>query len=230
MSGTVQQSALIALERVEDPTGIFWSEAYEAYTAVVEAICEATLLVGRPTQTVNVTYDIQPNQWVQTMPAGVLAITDIQGPSSQVWKWTLRDMDFTQSGNGSDWEQDVTTGQTIMRWFPIGFTSFGVWPCVPHAQTVTITGITSPVTQAWPFSGSQTIPMHDEFFQAVEKYAAHYMRLKEGGAEFQTSMPLYEGFLQDMQRMTAIEDRRDPYIFSRGVGVAADRGQAPDQR
>lgn len=228
---TVQQSATIALQRVEDPApGTFWSESFEAFTAVNEALCEATLLVGRPTQTVSLQIAIQPNQWIQPMPLGLLAITDIQGPGIQRWKWTLRDMDFGQVVNGGNWENDVTPGQTIYRWFPLGFTMFGVWPSVPHVQYVTITGIQSPIQSGWPFIGAQTINLHDEFLQALEKYAAHYLRLKESGAEFKASMALYEGFLNDMKRMTAIEDRRDPYIFTRGVGVAADRGQAPDQR
>jgi len=232
MSITVQQSAYLVEDRVEEVRGapVFWSESFEIFTAINEALCEATLLVGRPTQTVTQVMSIAPNTPWQTMPTGVLAITDIQGPASQVWKWTLRDMDFLQSGNGSDWENDVTPGQTIMRWGPLGFTKFFVWPCVPQAQNVTITGIQSPIQTAWPFLGTQTINLHDEFVQAVEKYAAHYLRFKESGIEFQTAISLYDGFLADMKRMTAIEDRRDPYIFTRGVGAAADRGQAPDQR
>jgi hypothetical protein len=233
MSGTVQQSAYRVEDRLEEPEGapVFWNESLEIFTAIVEALCEATLLVGRPTQLVNQLITIQPNTVWQTMPAGFLCITDIQGPGSQVWKWTLRDMDFLQSANGSDWEQDIfTTKQSIMRWGPVGFTQFFVWPAIPHAQQVLATGIQTPVQQGWPFSGSQAINLHDEFFQAIEKYAAHYLRLKESGSEFKDSMALYEGFLEDMKRMTAIEDRRDPYIFTRGVGAAADRGQAPVQR
>jgi len=232
MSGTLQQSAYLTEDRVEEVRGapVFWSESFEIFTAIVEAISEATLLVGRPTQIVNVPYQITPNVPWQPMPAGVLCITDIQGPREQIWKWTLRDMDYTQMGNGSDWENDVTSGQTIFRFWPMGFTQFGIWPSVPHAQTVTITGIASPVVSAWPYSGSQAINLHDEFLQAVEKYAAHYLRIKESGEEFQSSIMLYEGFMADMKRMTGIEDRRDPYIFTRGVGAAADRGQAPDQR
>jgi len=236
VAGTVDQSAQYGLLRVEEETPsspIFWSLNMEAYSAVVEAICEATLLVGRPTQIVNVTYTIQPNTPWQTMPSGVLCITDIQGPGSAVWKSTLRDQDYLQLYNSSTWENDVSSQTTINRWFPVGFTQFGVWPSIPStagSQTVTITGIQSPVQSLWPWSGSQSINLHDEFLQAIEKYVAHYLRMKESGFEFQTAMDLYDGFMADMQRMTAIEDRRDPYLFTRGVGAAADRGQRPDQR
>jgi hypothetical protein len=232
VSGTLQQSAYLVEDRVEEPRGapVFWSESFEIYTALIEAISEATLLVGRPTQIVNVPYSVTPNTPWQSMPDGVLAITDIQGPGSEIWKWTLRDQDYTQVGNGSDWENDVTSGQTFARWWPVGFTGFGIWPSIPQSQTVTVTGIASPVISTWPYSGSQAINLHDEFLQAVEKYAAHYLRIKESGEEFQSSIMLYEGFVADMKRMTAIEDRRDPYIFTRGVGAAADRGQVPDQR
>lgn len=233
MSGTVDQSAQIVMERLEELNSaapIFWGLSLEGYTAIVEALCEATLLVGRPTQIVNVPYSITPNQWWQPIPTSILAITDIQGPGSQIWKWTLRDMDYVQAGSGSDWQNDITSGQTFSRWFSLGFTMFGIWPSVPHAQTVTLTGIANPVASTWPYNGSQTINIHDEFFQAIEKYAAHYCRLKESGDEFKASMELYQGFMDDMQRMTAIENRRDPYIFTRGVGAAADLGQLPDQR
>jgi hypothetical protein len=231
MPGTVQQSADIALQRVEDPApGVFWSEQFEAFTAINEALCEATLLVARPVQIINQLYSLTPNTPWQTMPSGFLCITDIQGPSSLTWKWTLRDMDYVQSSWGPDWENDVSSTQTFRAWFPLGFTMFGIWPSVPYTTNVTITGIQSPIQSIWPFSGSQTVPLHDEFLQAIEKYAAHYLRIKESGAELQTSMALYQGFMEDMKRMTAIEDRRDPYIFTRGVGAAADRGQAPDQR
>ncbi len=234
MAGTLQQSAVQVLNRLEeeDPDGVFWLEQQEIFTGLIEGLCEALLLVGRPVQLVNVPFDIQPNQWLQTMPSGMLAITDIQGPATQVWKWTLRDMDYLQSGEAAqDWENDVTPGQTIYRWFPFGLGGqFGVWPSVPHVQTVTLTGLQSPVVSAWPFQGSQTIPLHDEFFQALEKYCSHYCRLKEGGVEFQTSVSLYQEFLSEMQRLTQIEDRRDPYIFTRGIGASGDRGQRPDQR
>lgn len=232
MPGTLQQSADMVEERLEEVVGVpvFWNENLEIFTAIVEAICEATLLVGRPTQIVNVPYQITPNTPWQPVPTGVLCITDIQGPREQIWKWTLRDQDYTQVGNGSDWENDVTPGQTIFRWWPMGFTQFGVWPSVPHAQTVYITGIASPVVSVWPFLNTQVINLHDEFLQAIEKYAAHYLRIKESSEEFQSSVMLYEGFMADMKRMTAIEDRRDPYIFTRAVGASADRGQRPDQR
>ena len=91
MSGTVDQSAQYAMYRLEEevPSApVFWNLQLEAYTAVVEAICEATLLVGRPTQIVNALYDIAPNTPWQSMPEGMLAITDIQGPREQIWKWT----------------------------------------------------------------------------------------------------------------------------------------------
>jgi hypothetical protein len=232
MAGTLQQSAVQVLDRLEDPDGIFWLEQQEVFSGLVEAICEATLLVGRPVQLVNQVFTIQPNQWLQTMPSGMLVITDVQGPSGQIWRWTLRDMDYLSTGEaGPDWENDVTSGQTIYRWLPFGLGGqFGVWPSVPHAQQVTLTGIQSPIVSGWPYSGTQTIPLHDEFFQAIEKYAASYCRLKEGGAEFQAGVQLYQEFLSEMQRMTTIEDRRDPYIFTRGIGASGDRGQRPDQR
>jgi hypothetical protein len=63
------------------------------------------------------------------------------------------------------------------------------------------------------------LPFHDEFMAAIEKYAAAYLRLKEGGAEFQQSLALYQEYLDDAKRLTEVEDRKDDYIFSRNLGV-----------
>ena len=56
-------------------------------------------------------------------------------------------------------------------------------------------------------------------FIALEEYAAHYLRLKEGGDEFFGSMALYKSYLAQAKRYTAIQDRRDSYIFDQSVGA-----------
>jgi hypothetical protein len=70
----------------------------------------------------------------------------------------------------------------------------------------------------WPYGGGEPIPFPDQFFQAIEKYAASYLQFKVGGQDFKASMADYESYLADAKRMTALEDRRDPFIFSGSIG------------
>ena len=203
--------------RIEEIPGapVFWSDELEIYSALNEAQCDLLLLVGRPDMTVSVPFDVVPNQWLQTVPAGIFALCNIQGPSSEVWKIRLQDMDYSMV-SGPDWEQDI--GDSILKWFPLGFGNFGVWPSVAQPQTVLLTGIASPITDLWPYSGGESVVFEDQFWVALEKYAASYCRLKEAGLEFEEGEKLYQEYLQNAARMTQLQDRKDPWIFEGATG------------
>jgi hypothetical protein len=213
----IAPQVIARLEETNPP--VFWQLNTEIYSGIVEGINDLLLLVGRPTNTVNLPVTLLPNTIWQPMPPGMFCITDIQGPGSAAWKMTMFDMDYTQSSWQSSWENDLS--DSFQRWFPVGLTSFGIHPAVSVPQPVTITGIQLVTTEAWPYDGTVVFPFHDEFIAAVEKYAASYCRLKEGGNEFFESLALYQEYLGDAERLTEIEDRRDPYIFGRNLGVQA---------
>jgi hypothetical protein len=204
--------------RCEEVPGspVFWGEETEFFSALMEAQCDLMLLVGRPDQTVSQVFTIQPNTWLQQVPKGIFAITNMQGPSSEVWKVTLEDMDYGLV-SGPDWEEDIA--DTIQKWFPIGLGQFGVWPSVSTAQNVLITGIASPIIGIWPYDGSQPVVFEDQFFVALEKYASCYARLKEAGNEAEEGYKLYQEYLANAARMTQIQDRRDPYLFQGATGA-----------
>ena len=207
------------LERLEDPTGIFWSQSFEVNTAIAEACNDLMLLVGRPTQIVGMQFDLVPNSVWQRAPKGILAIVDIWGSQSQLRKADLFDMDYNQSSWSSDWENDTSDSGPV-RWGSVGFNLFFVHPAPTVPQTVLIDAVQYPVTESsFPYSGSSVIPFHDEFFVFLEQYAAHNLRLKEGSQDFQESIPLYQGYLEGAKRLTQIENRRDDLIFSRAFGV-----------
>jgi hypothetical protein len=206
--------------RLEEPIGAgqWWSRQYELYSAIVESMNDLMLLVGRPTQTVNFPFNLIPNQVWQAIPKGLFLITDIQGAGAPLYKVNLYDMDYLQSSWGSDWEQDV--GDVAKRWGPVGFNLFFVHPAVSTGQTVNINAITYPTTDVWPYTGTETVPFEDNYFQILEEYAAFYGRIKELGGEFQTGMKLFDQYLAGAKRMSQIQDRRDPLIFSSGYGSA----------
>ena len=129
-------------------------------------------------------------------------------------------MDYLQSSWGSDWETDVSSAP--MRWGPIGMGYFFVHPAPEQTLTVTIAGVGYPVPNAvFPPTGNETCCFHDEFFQALELYASSYLRLKEQGDDMEEGQELYKQYLEIAQRMTTIQDRKDPLVFSNAFGVPA---------
>ena len=95
---------------------------------------------------------------------------------------------------------------------------FCIHPAVSTSQTVNVTAIQYPMTDAWPYTGSETVPFEDNFFHLLEVYAAHYCRIKEMGGEFQESMKLFEEYMQGAKRMSQVQDLRDPLLFTSGYG------------
>lgn len=220
---TISTLAFRVQQRLEEEgttAGEFWSVQYEIYTALVEAISDLMLLVGRPTQSVQIPYSFTLNTPWQTMPTGVFLITNIWGPQGNIRKVDLHSMDYVMSSWGPGWESDSSVNGP-QRWFPIGLTTFAVHPAPSVSQVVAIDGIAFPTTSTWPYSGSETVPFSDEFFVALEEYSCSCLRLKEAGSEFQDSMSLYNSYLQLARRMTEIQDRRDPLIFSPVLGGTA---------
>lgn len=198
--------------------GAWWSRQYELFTALTEAQNDLLLLVGRPTQIVNVPFTLQANTVWQVVPKGYFIITDIQGAGAPLYRINLWDLDYLQSSWGSDWTQDVDT--VARRWAPIGMNMFAVHPAPMYPQQVNVIAIQLPVTEPWPYTGSETVVFSDEFFVALEIYAAAYARIKELGAEFQEGVQMMQQYMALAQRMTAIQDLRDPLLFSSGYGAA----------
>lgn len=221
MSQTISDLATNVMSRLEElpgpAAGTFWKRNTEIYSGLAEACNEAMMLIGRPTQIVSVPFTIVPNQPFQQVPKGILCLTNIQGAASEAWRVTLEDLDYLQASWGSDWEQDI--GDLIQRWCPTGFNGFIVNPSVQFPQTVLITGIAYPVSETWPYTGNENIPVPDEFYAAIEEYAAHYCRFKEGNNEMSESFKLLQSFYDQCSRLTQIQDRRDSYIFNRSTGI-----------
>jgi|ERR1700722_3326086 len=214
------------LERLEDPTGIFWNRRLEVYSAIVEALNDLTILVGRPVMGVQLIFNLQPNSVWQFLPKGFLCLTDIYGPQSLLRKQTLFDYDYIQFNSGSGWEnENSTSGPTT--WAPLGTNMFIVHPSAGAAQQVLLNAILYPVAAAWPYAGSEVVPFHHEFFAAIESYAAHILRFKESGPDFQSSMTLYGDYLAQAERMSVIETRKDPILWSRSFGTMFGPNQIP---
>jgi len=212
LANVVQQR----LEEVPGSAGAWWSRQFEVYTALVEAQNDLLLLVGRPTQIVNIPLTLTANTVWQAVPKGYFAITDIQGSGSPLYKVNLWDLDYLCTSWGPNWTQDVDV--VAQRWAPIGMNLFVVHPAPAYPQTVNVTAIQYPATDVWPYTGAETVVFSDEFFVALELYAAHYATIKELGGEFQNGLKLLDQYMQIAKRMSSIQDLRDPLIFTSGYG------------
>ena len=214
---TIATLAINVISRIEEENPpIFWNLQTELYSALVEAMNDLLLLVGRPNLSVNQSFTLTPNTVWQTIPKGQFLITDVQGPASPLWRISLFDLDYLQASSDSSWENDIA--DYPQRWAPIGLNYFLIHPAVSQPTQVQLTTIAYPTTDTWPYSGNETVPFHDEFFVALEEYSTHILTLKEAGATFKDSMALYQGYLSLAQRMTELEDKRDPLIFSPSFG------------
>jgi len=216
LTSTVADLSQQALDRVQDPTGIFWSRQNEAFSAVVEAISELMLMIGRPMIQNSLTVQLLPNTVWQPMPPGMLSIAQIRCAGSQMWKTSLHALDYLQASWSSAWESDRAAQPN--RWAPLVLTTFIVHPAPVQPITVVMAGITYPVIATWPYSGAQTSPWHKEIDDALEMYAASYLRIKDMGDDMMEGQALYRQFQQIGQRLSMIEDRRDSLVWSRTMG------------
>lgn len=223
--GTLANQVQERLEETVGAPGVFWSLQYEIYSALVEAMNDLMLLVGRPTQIVQTPFTLAANSAWQTIPKGVFIPTDLYNSAGRIRRVDLNSMDFTQSSWTGSWQND-TSATGPVRWGPIGVNRFFVHPAPTTALTISMTAISLPVAEEWPYGGSEGVPFSDEFFVALEEYAALYCRIKEN--EITDAMPMYGNYLNLARRMSQIQDRRDGQLFaSPSLGLVAGLNPVP---
>ena len=216
-TSTIAQLAPAVGQRLQDPTFVFWNEQFEIFGGLAEAITELLLIVGRPTVIFNQPVAIQPNTCFQSMPSGLLAITDIFLAGKRLGKTSLRNLDVLCASWTSSWQSDRAAQPA--RWAPLGLNYFIVHPAPLQPVTATVTGIAYPLTDSWPPDGTETSPFHKEVDQALQMFSAHYCRVKEGGNDHFEGLPLYQAFLEIAQRLSTIEDRRDSLVWTKSLGA-----------
>lgn len=213
---TLDQLATNVLQRLQDDDGVFWLRDNECVPSVAEAVNDLLLLVGRPTLVYNQIVTLAANSCWQTMPDGLLAITDVRA-DSKIWKTSLWQMDYLMASWGPDWTSD--RADVPQRWGPVGLGLWFVHPAPTTAIQVSVAGVAMPVQSAWPFDAATQSCFGVEFDVALEMYGAAYCRLKELGTDSQEANVLRQQYLKLAQAMTRIQDRRDPVLFSQTLGV-----------
>lgn len=217
MPDTISSLARSVQSRLEEepqgPPGIFWNYQNEVLPAVVEAMNEASLLTGvvQTVQTAPITVPVNTT-WL-SLPKNAIALIRVTGPV-----YLRKTSVFALDKLNRTWQND--TGTALKAWFPVGVTNWGVYPQLTAEQQVMVTYLAYPVTVAPPYTGNETVPFQAEFHESLEQYAAHVLRLKEAGQDFEGSMGIYQAFLATMQTLDMFETRHDSLVFTKGVGAA----------
>lgn len=204
-------------DRLEEPrgAGIFWDLEGEIYPALAEGMNEAMLVTGDPEIKLATLYTLPANQTWIPLPAGLVCLLRMQAPNGlPVKKESLVNMDRLQPG----WQND--TGDSPLNWIPLGLTQFGIYPKLTAPINVVVAGIQIPVNVAPPYSGSETVPFPAEYNEGFIDYANHICRFKEAGAEFESSLPVYQRFLDRMLELSKFAYRRDALRFVLGPAGA----------
>lgn len=211
------------LGRIEesDPP-VFWNLQGEVYVAMVDALFEAALITGvvqannvLVTLAANTTYFSLQNNTAIGIPVGVIAALRMRAP------WAIRKTSLIGLDNYYPAWQQATPGSQITAWFPLGVSAFGIYPQLASEATVTMDFIQCPVNEARPYSGSEIIPLQDEFTCLLSKYAAAALRAKEGGVDAEESETVFQQYLEDVKALSLFQTRLDSLVYSSAFGSQA---------
>lgn len=211
---TISSIATRVCDRLEESetAPVFWSLQSEIYSAIAEAMNEAALITGTVEVAQPTPLTLPTNTTYIPMPANAIALLRVQAPN-MIQKTSLFTLDKMIPG----WQNE--TGTAIRYWFPVGLNKFGIYPQLSVQQEILVTYLGYPVTNGRPLTGAETVPFGQEYQDALEQYAAHILRLKEGGAEFELSQVIYSQFLSTMKSLTAFQARHDSLVFTRSLGA-----------
>ena len=213
------------LGRIEDqspPGPIFWNLIGEVYPQMVDGLYEAALISGLVqandvlvTLSANQTYFSLQNNTSIGIPKGVIAALRMRAPYS-IRKTSLKALDDMTP----NW-QNATPSDTTIAWFPLGVSSFGIYPALSDESQVVMDFLVSPINEYRPYSGSETIPLQVEFTDLVSQYAAANLRSKEAGLEAEESAVVYQEYLSKIKQLSAFSGRLDSVVFSAAYGAQA---------
>jgi hypothetical protein len=206
------------LTRLEEPASpVFWDLTNELRMLVVEGMFEACILTGEvQVKQTSTPFSLAANTTFFNVPAGVFSIIRMEVGGQPVRKVSMWDLDLDRN----NWQQDTKLAAPT-EWFPLGLNLFGIRPQLTAPVNATLTVVQYPVTAAPPYTGAEAVPFQSEFNIGLEMYAGHRARLKEGGAEMDSGMFLYEGFLSSMAELSLFALRKDSLRFSKTVGTEA---------
>lgn len=171
------------LLRLDENTAspVFWSRA-EILAWVNDGLNEINLLAMLRYKESG---DTEATGRVMTCPDDAVAPLAILFDDESIDRVLLEDMDRSEYG----WEAKSGNPR---RWMPLGGDRVMLWPR-PDLPNTMIKFIY--LEQTDRMAEGDTIDLEAEHIEAVERYAFHHARLKEGGRELQSAMPQWNQFL-----------------------------------
>jgi hypothetical protein len=207
------------------PGPIFWSLTGEVYPSMVDGIFEAALITG-VVQLVSQQVTLDANTtWFSlqksgtgyagnpTVPVGIVAPLRMKAPYG-IRKTSLSGLDQMTPG----W-QTQAPGTQIISWGPLGVSGFFIYPQLEYEQNVVMDFIYCPINQSRPLTGTETIPLQQEFSDILSKYAAAQLRAKEAGAEAEEADTVFQEYLAEVRDLSLFQDRIDSLVYSSAYGA-----------
>jgi hypothetical protein len=185
---------------------------------MVDGMFEAALITGvvqisslAVTLAANTTYFSL--QYGTNVPKGILA------PIRMRAAYPIRKTNLKALDNMIPTWQQATPGTQLIAWFPLGVSQFGIYPQLSVESQVVMDFISSPVNEARPYTGNETIPFQKEFVDFLSQYAAAMLRSKEGGSEAQEADTVYNEYLAKMKQLSLFQNRIDSLVFTGAFGA-----------
>jgi hypothetical protein len=186
----------------------FWTST-EATDAINEALLMWNLLTGQWATPISIT--TVADQLEYDLTSSIVFGTKVGLDDRPLNKSYLWEMNSGRPG----WQAQTTASDdvpdTVQSWIPLGLKKIALWPADSvGGATLTIDGV---ATTPRLTSGGDFIDLGSELLNAILGYAIHVLSFKEGGARFQSTMPLYQSFLeQAMKRNELLTELYRQYI------------------
>lgn len=210
------------VEEIDPQNPVFWSLTYEFLPALVDSMFEAALLTGTvqavniPVQlAANTTYFSLQNNTAIGIPAGVIAALRLRLPFP-VRKTTLAGLDAMEPG----WQQRPAAA-SLISWFPLGVSAFGIYPQLANPQQAVMDFIVSPVVAQRPYTTAIPVPFLTEFNDLLPMGAAVALRSKELGEDAEEASQVMMDFMGQLKALSLYQTRLDSLNLTTAFGAKA---------
>jgi hypothetical protein len=160
----------------------FWDDT-EAKNAINEALIMWNTLTGFWKRRVTVPTVIGQQDY--ELPATMVFGMRVEYSGATLTPTSKDEMDEGRPG----WQGETGTPK---RWMPLDLNTIRLWPAPTAVANLTIDGVSA--TPQLTYDG-ETVDIGSEALSALIGYSLHSVALKEGGARFQATMPLFQAFL-----------------------------------
>ena len=161
----------------------FWDDA-EALIAVNEALLMWNVLTGFWKRRVTIATVVGQQDY--SLPSTMVFGMRIEYNNVPLEPTSTAEMDEGRPG----WQGQASATPKV--WIPLDLDTIRVWPAPDAVGTLTVDGVSA--TPQLTYDG-ETVDIGSEALTPIIGYALHVLTLKEGGARFAATMPLFQAFL-----------------------------------